>query len=194
MLPWDVLPARGTLYLPAPLPPFLRVPMIRFAWQWFQKATSTCVAPTVVCLLVSRLLLIISHVYHSLLTYPITKSTFIPSHCVWQLHSLWLLRLCFALTVIIVNLGKIFKNVMNLQLLFFFHSYVVASLRFPPTGLSVLTQSYPLSPFVSALEAVSREPSIPLLVQVPCIQNDLFSPACNNSPKKLICLAVGCIV
>lgn len=47
----------------------------------------------------------------------------------------------------------------------------VFSLPFTFFGRTASTQSSPLSPFLSALEAVSREPGVPLLAQVHCMQS-----------------------
>lgn len=55
VLPWAVLPVRGTLCLPALLLPFSPAPMTSSAWQPSLKAASICVAPTAACPPVSRL-------------------------------------------------------------------------------------------------------------------------------------------
>lgn len=54
VLPWDVLPVRGTLCSPALLLPSSPVPTTSCASLPSQKATSTSVAPTVGCLPVSE--------------------------------------------------------------------------------------------------------------------------------------------
>lgn len=75
VLPWGVLPVRGTLCLPALLLPFSLVPTTSSVWQPSQKATSICVAPTVVCPLVSKLLSVChAHYTSSHRTYPPTPS------------------------------------------------------------------------------------------------------------------------
>lgn len=56
VLPWDVLPVRGTLCLPALLLPSSPVPTTSCASLPSQKATSTSVAPTADCQPVSALL------------------------------------------------------------------------------------------------------------------------------------------
>lgn len=55
-----------------------------------------------------------------------------------------------------------------------FPSNAVFSLPFTLLGLTAITQTSPFSPFVSALEAVNREPCVPLLVQVHCMQPDFM--------------------
>lgn len=84
-LPWDVQPVRGTLCLPALLLPFLPVPTTSFAWQPSQRATSTCVAPTVACPLVSELLLTWPCAHTS--PTPPQSSPWFPSHWSQILHS-----------------------------------------------------------------------------------------------------------
>lgn len=54
VLPWDALPVRGTLFLPALWHPFSPVPTTSFASRPSRTAASICVAPTAACPLVSE--------------------------------------------------------------------------------------------------------------------------------------------
>lgn len=175
-LRWDVLPERGMWYLPALLLPFSLAPMTSFVWQRSQKATSICAALTAVCLPVSRLLPMSnshknpSHTCHQTHTFtnspssPLTLNPTTSEHPVPQNISTASLINAQVYTKKSVSVCELFQSFL------FFPSNAVFSLPFTLLDLTAITQTSPFSPFVSALEAVNREPSVPLLVQVHCMQ------------------------
>lgn len=157
--------------------------MTSSAWQPSQKATSTCVAPTVACPPVSKLLLM-SHVYHNPYHTPssnhaFTEFTFIPPHWSQTLH---FLRPFTATLMVYVYIYKCIKEwspcvfCAVVAILSLFPSNPVFSLSISSLWPYSLYSILPFSPFLSALEAVSREPSVPLLVQVHCMQSLAFCP------------------
>lgn len=78
------------------------------------------------------------------------------------IHSL--LNKCISVYKKSVSVCELFQSFL------FFPSNAVFSLPFTLLDLTAITQTSPFSPFVSALEAVNREPSVPQLVQVHCMQ------------------------